>query len=129
MAQDWTELTRLTGGEEIVVERVRLAENGIAIESEFTLPPLAQLAAEDQVFIMAFVSAHGSIKDMERLFGISYPTVKNRLDRIAGKLKMVEITTSLPATPAEDVLSLLESGEITAAEALNRLGGIRSERT
>ena len=122
MAREWTELTKLTGGASIVVERVKLADSGIAIEGEFALPPLAQLEADDQVFVMAFVSAHGSLKDMERMFGISYPTVKNRLDKLAGKLKMVEF--NLPPTEEpekEDVLGKLERGEITAEEAIKRL--------
>jgi len=123
MTRDWTDLTRLTGGNEIIVERARLVGSGIAIEGEFALPPLAQLSAEDQVFIMAFVGAHGSIKDMERLFGISYPTVKSRLDRLAGKLRMVEVTPlTATAPPTAEVLGLLERGEITAIEALKRLG-------
>ena len=122
MIRDWIELTKLTGGAPIVVERVRLADSGIAIEGEFVLPPLAQLGADDQVFVMAFVGAHGSIKDMERFFGISYPTVKNRLDKLAGKLKMVESEPQAPAEPVqEDVLGMLERGEITAEEAIKRL--------
>ncbi|MBT9139381.1 MAG: hypothetical protein DDT31_01965 [Syntrophomonadaceae bacterium] len=52
---------------------------------------MAGLSAEDQVFVMAFVRSHGSIKDVETLFGISYPTVKNRLNRIAKQLEFVEI--------------------------------------
>jgi hypothetical protein len=122
MIKEWTELTKLTGGAPIIVERVKLADSGIAIEGEFALPPLAQLEAEDQVFIMAFVGAHGSLKDMERLFGISYPTVKNRLDKLAGRLNMVEIgpPTAGEAT-REDVLGMLERGEITADEAIKRL--------
>ncbi len=122
MIKDWTELTKLTSGASIIVERVRLAENGIAIEGEFALPPLAQLGADDQVFVMAFVGAHGSIKDMEKFFGISYPTVKNRLDKLAGKLKMVEFEPQPAVEPVkEDVLGMLERGEITAEEAIKRL--------
>ncbi|APV44694.1 hypothetical protein Dform_01370 [Dehalogenimonas formicexedens] len=122
MIRDWTELTRLTGGGSIVVERVKLADSGIAIEGEFALPPLAQLESDDQVFVMAFISAHGSIKDMERMFGISYPTVKNRLDKLAGKLKMVEFEPAVQTEPEkEDVLGMLERGEITAEEAVRRL--------
>ncbi len=122
MIKDWTELTRLTGGADIVVERVRLEKSGIAIEGEFSLPPLAQLSSEDQVFIMAFVGAHGSLKDMERLFGISYPTVKNRLEKLASRLRMVEFEPSPTGDMAKDeVLTLLEKGEITAEEALRRL--------
>ncbi|MDV2989549.1 MAG: DUF2089 domain-containing protein [Dehalogenimonas sp.] len=121
MAKEWAELTKLTGGQTIVVERVRLPESGIAIEGEFALPSLAQLSGDDQVFIMAFVGAHGSIKDMERFFGISYPTVKNRLDKLAAQLKMVEMVPSSQGEDKEDVLGLLERGEISADEALRRM--------
>jgi len=122
MIKEWTELTKLTGGSSIIVERVKMAESGIAIEGEFALPPLAQLEADDQVFVMAFVSAHGSLKDMERMFGISYPTVKNRLDKLAGKLKMVEFNLPPSEEPEkEDVIGKLERGEITAEEAIKRL--------
>ena len=85
------------------------------------LPLLAQLSAEDQVFIMAFIGTHGSIKDMERLFGISYPTVKNRLDRLADRLKMVEFGLPPARAGQTDVLEMLERGEISADEALRRL--------
>ena len=118
MTAEWNELTRLTGGADLVIERVRLSGSGIAIEGEFDLPPLARLSAEDQVFIMAFIQCHGSIKDMEQMFGISYPTVKNRLNRLAGRLELVE---SLPLQSKEGVLDELERGEITAAEAIERL--------
>jgi hypothetical protein len=122
MTKDWTELTRLTGGADITIERVRIEKSSIAIEGEFSLPPLAQLSSDDQVFTMAFIGAHGSIKNMERLFGISYPTVKNRLEKLASKLKMVEFEPSPTSDIASDeVLTLLEKGEISAEEALRRL--------
>ena len=84
MAREWHELTKMTQGKPITVERVRLVDSDIAIEGSFTLPPLANLSAEDQVFVMAFIRCSGSIKDMEEMFGISYPTVKNRINHIAG---------------------------------------------
>src|SRR5512139_977585 len=119
-AKDWQELTRLTNGAPLVVERVRLVDRDIAIEGRYELPPLARLPAEDQVFVMAFVKSDGSIKEMERVFGISYPTVKSRLSRIAGQFQMVEAV--LPAgSNKEEVLVSLERGEITAAEAIERL--------
>ena len=119
MTKEWHELTRMTQGKEIVVERVRVVESGIAIEGDFSLPPLANLSAEDQVFVMAFVRSHGSLKDMESLFGISYPTVKNRVNRIAQQLQLVEIVKG-PAE-GEEVVGELERGEITVEEALRRL--------
>ena len=119
MTNEWHELTAMTQGKPVTVERVRLVDSDIAIEGSFTLPPMASLSAEDQVFIMAFVRAHGSIKDMEEMFGISYPTVKNRINRIAGQFKFIEIVAS---SAQEDVIDELERGDINADEALRRLG-------
>ncbi len=115
---DWQELTRLTRGGEFVVERVRIVDNDVAIEGDFELPAIAQLRAEDQIFIMAFVRAHGSIKEMERVFGISYPTVKNRLNRISERLPLIEVEDTADSI---DVIDQLERGEITTEEAMRRL--------
>src|ERR1043166_10178927 len=91
MGRDLEELTKLVGQAEIEIERVRLVDSGIAIEGPFTLPPLARLPAEDQIFVAASVRCHGSIKQMEKYFGVSYPTIKNRLNRIGSQLSFVEI--------------------------------------
>ena len=124
MASPWQDLTDLTGDDEFTVERVRLTSKDIAIEGSFDLPPLARLSAEDQVFVMAFVQCHGSIKQMERIFGISYPTVKKRLDSIAGRFEFV-ISEPEPVDDAErsEVIDQLESGEISVDEAVERLSG------
>src|SRR6186713_2901975 len=118
--QDWQSLTELTQGRPIVVERVRLPERGIAIEGAFELPRLAQLSAEDQVFVAAFVRSHGSIKEMEQVFGVSYPTVKARLNRIAATLEFVETD---PQPGRAEVLDRLARGEITAEQAIADLEG------
>lgn len=122
MSNDWHELTDLTGERRFLVTEVRLS-TGIAIKGEFELPPLARLRYEDQVFVSEFVRSHGSIKEMEKAFGISYPTVKNRLNRIVDQLQLVEVGAGVSAAPAahDETLDLLESGEITADEAAERL--------
>ena len=119
MASDWQELTKLTQGEPILVERIKLVGTEISIESEFELPPLAQITAEDQIFVMAFIQASGSIKEMERIFGISYPTVKNRLKRIADRLPLTE--SAPPQSNSSAILDQIESGEISAEEAIRRM--------
>lgn len=124
MGNEWHELTDLTGDQPFVVTSVRLERSRISVEGEFELPPLARLRYEDQVFVSEFVRSHGSIKDMEKSFGISYPTVKNRLNRIAAQLQLVEVAVEKPAEApdvGEDVLGMLERGEITADEAAERL--------
>ena len=118
MAREWQELTRLTQGKPIVVDRVRLVDNGIVVEGPFELPLLARMSAEDQVFVAAFVRCHGSIKHMEKAFGVSYPTIKNRLNRITQQLQLVHVEQ--PAE-REEVLDLLEAGEISVDEAAERL--------
>ena len=125
MGRDWQELTRLVGQAAIEVERIRLVETGVAIEGPFSLPPLAALAAEDQVFVAAFVRCHGSIKQMEKYFGVSYPTIKNRLNKIGSQLSFVEIEqgsdADSPALSKSEVLDRLSRGELTVAQALERL--------
>lgn len=115
---DWQELTRLTQGEPIVVERVRLTNRNIAIEGAFELPQLARLSAEDQVFVIAFLRGHGSIKEMEQVFGVSYPTIKARLGRIAASLEFIETN---PAPARAEILARLDRGEISAEEAIRAL--------
>ncbi|HEY4985697.1 MAG TPA: DUF2089 domain-containing protein [Bradyrhizobium sp.] len=119
-AKDWQDLTKLTDGAPLIVERVRLPDRDIAIEGSFELPQLAKLAADDQVFIAAFVKSHGSIKEMEQVFGVSYPTIKARLNRIAAALEFVDTN---PAPPRSEVLERLARGEISAAEAIAELEG------
>ena len=125
MAHDWHHLTDLTGDRPFVVTKVRLRETGVSIEGEFEPPLLAQLSYEDQVFVGEFVRSHGSIKQMEKAFGVSYPTIKNRLNRIASRLQLVHVEvespSEQPAGPTAGVLDLLERGEITAAEAAERM--------
>ena len=130
-ARDWQELTQLTQGQALVVERVRLVEKDIVLEGRFALPELARLSAEDQVFVAAFVRSHGSIKEMEQVFGVSYPTIKARLNRISASLSFLDTTPPEAPTEAqlagagEDargvVLARLKRGEITAAEAIRQM--------
>jgi hypothetical protein len=119
---DWQELMDLTRGQSFVVERVRLAGSGIAVEGQFEPPQLAQLAIDDQVFVAAFVRSHGSIKEMERIFGVSYPTIKSRLNRIAESLDFVDTD---PGPSGADVVDRLRRGEISVQEALTELAKSR----
>ena len=121
-ASDWQDLLRIAQGCSLVVERVRLPEKQIAIEGEFILPELARLTFDDQVFITAFLRSHGSIKEMEQVFGVSYPTIKARLNRIAGQLEYVD---NNPSPSRAEVLERLKNGEIDAAEAIRALEALK----
>ena len=121
-ASDWQDLLRIAQGSLVVVERVRMPEKQITVEGTFTLPELARLSLEDQVFVTAFLRSHGSIKEMEQVFGVSYPTIKARLNRIAGQLQFVETD---PSPSRAEVLERLNKGEISADEAIRALEGLK----
>jgi hypothetical protein len=120
MSSEWHDLTNLTGNKEFSISRVTLKESGIAIEGEFELPPLGRLSFEDQVFVAEFIRVHGSIKQMEETFGVSYPTIKARLNRIASGLQFVRPE---PVINREEILAKLERGEIAPKEAIEILRG------
>lgn len=119
---DWQDLLRIAQGGPLVVERVRMPEKQITVEGAFTLPELARLSLEDQVFVIAFLRSHGSIKEMEQVFGVSYPTIKARLNRIAGQLEFVDTN---PSPSRAEVLERLNKGELTADEAIRALEALK----
>jgi len=115
---DWQQLTDLTQNKEITIARVKVVESGVSIEGNFELPPLARLNMEDQIFVAAFVKSHGSIKDMEELYGVSYPSIKNRLNRISKTFDFIDLT---PANFTGDILEDLDMGNISFDQAINAL--------
>jgi len=121
-ASDWQDLLRMADGSSLVVERVRFVEKQISVGGQFVLPELARLSMEDQIFITAFLRAHGSIKEMEQVFGVSYPTIKARLNRIGGLLQFVDTN---PSPSRAEILERLKSGEIDAEEAIRALEALK----
>jgi hypothetical protein len=77
-------------GGNLAVRRLFCEKCETEVEGLYSLPPLAGLAPDDQEFILEFIKASGSFKDMAGLLGVSYPTVRNRLDEIIRKLRQNE---------------------------------------
>jgi hypothetical protein len=126
--RDWRDLTELTRGAKVIVERIRIADSGIVVEGDFALPRLAQLTLEDQVFVSAFVRAHGSIKEMEQVFGVSYPTIKARLNRLSSLLDLVESAPPpAPVATGDDVIDRLARGDLSPADAIRMLEATPAE--
>lgn len=101
-------------GRPMQISRMGCRRCGVSLEAAFEVPPLARLPVKDQLFVVAFVRHHGSIKKMERLLGVSYPTVKNRLRAIGAAL---DRSFDAPS-PNAAVLDRLAAGEITVDQAL-----------
>jgi hypothetical protein len=70
----------------LIVKRLRCEFCETEVEGLYPLPPLASVPREDQEFILQFMKVSGSLKDMAKLLGVSYPTVRNRLDEVIERL-------------------------------------------
>lgn len=105
-------------GELMEIVRLQCVECGVVMDGRFEVSALGRLSPEDQVFVVAFLRHHGSLKQMERVFDISYPTVKNRLHALNAQL---DRAFDLPS-PSAAVLDQLARGDISVDEALKRLG-------
>ena len=88
---------------------------GTILQGEFPINKLISLSDEDSKFLIAFLRSRGNIKEVQERLGISYPTVKNRLDKLLITLGLFKESEGLKE---KEILDTLERGEITAAEAI-----------
>ncbi len=100
------------------VTRLACESCGTNLDGSFDLPALLQLPDEDLGFISEFVRASGSLKAMATLSGRSYPTVRNRLDQIIGRLEELEAGLQ---KRRHEILDALEQGRLSSKEAERQL--------
>ena len=103
---------------DFIVERFRCTACGTAIEGKFSTSKLGSLVSEHQEFIEVFVRCRGNIKDVERVLGISYPTVRGRLDRA---IHALGYESENQDTQRTKILQALDNQEISSEEALKAL--------
>jgi len=72
------------------VKRLQCEACETEVEGLYPLPPLSGLANDEQAFVLNFIKASGSLKEMAKLMSVSYPTVRNRLNDIIEKIKTLE---------------------------------------
>lgn len=112
-------------GRPLVVTELTSEDGTVTIRGRFRVPPTAQLDPDQQRILEVFLRSRGVITTMERELGLSYPTVRSRIDGLLDALGLKPLRP--PARPAKDasmrkaVLDQLETGEITAEEAKERL--------
>ncbi|ACV63324.1 conserved hypothetical protein [Desulfofarcimen acetoxidans DSM 771] len=97
------------------------------IEGEFLPSKFCRLPQEQIEFIEVFLKCRGSIKDVEKELGISYPTVRNRLDSVLQTLGYGTGKAEIPleSTNHQNILDALEKGEITPEEAAQQLRKVK----
>ncbi|MCD4774511.1 MAG: DUF2089 domain-containing protein [Candidatus Aegiribacteria sp.] len=91
---------------------------GITMEGNFSASILSQLSPDDQALVIAFVHSFGSIKKIQELLNVSYPTARARIADLINRLdSTMEVTDSIESK----VLEKLERGDITFSEAMEEL--------
>lgn len=87
-------------------------------DGKFDIPSLLKLSPEELQFILDFVKCSGSLKEMAVKQNVSYPTLRNRLNELIEKVEILEISRQ---GSKEEILKLLENGDISAKEAAKLL--------
>jgi hypothetical protein len=98
---------------------------GTSVRGRFPVPDLCRLPDDLYQFLVVFVKNRGVIRDVEKELGISYPTVRSRLDAVLAALGFIE---SGDRGESSRVIEMLERGEITAEEAEQMLRGEGEEK-
>jgi hypothetical protein len=102
------------------VTKLSCPECGTEISGSFEAPRFGRLTDEQMKFLKVFLSCRGNLKEVEKQMGISYPTIRNRLDELLAALGLESGGKEVPQG-RQDVLDALERGELTAAEAADML--------
>lgn len=133
-------------GEKLTVSRLSCEHCGTTMEGSFSGCRFCALSPEEELFLLTFIKNRGSIKDMERELGISYPTVRSALDNLIASLGLTDTpavaeasrnggedatrreegkgrrkTDPDAARARKDILKMLSEHRITADEAAKKL--------
>ena len=100
-----------------LVTELRFPEAGLTVQGEFELNEFSTLAPDTLDFLRLYIKVRGNLKEVERILGLSYPTVRARFDNL---LRSIGYEAEA-ADPRDEVLSQLERGDITPEEAAKKL--------
>jgi len=106
-------------GSELRAVKLTCNSCGTNIESDFALSKFEQLSSEQMNFVETFLKCRGSIKDVEKELGISYPTVRGKLDDVLNALGYT--VEQQRDSEVKSIIDRLESGEITAEDAVKKI--------
>jgi len=118
-------------GKEFNVVELLCKSCRVTLRGDFTLCDFCRLSSEQRAFLKHFVAVGGSIKDMEGILGISYPTVKKRLAELADILgvghRFPRLDPKRAAAERLKLLELLAAGEMTAEEVSEKFEEMNEE--
>ena len=114
---------------ELSVTRLRCGDCGTVIEGEFGVGRFARLTREQTLVLESFLRSRGNLRDMERELGISYPTVRARVEALIRALGFGprDEPDDVPSGAAADVDIALEDAAQAAASAAETIQAGRRE--
>jgi hypothetical protein len=105
----------------LAVKQMTCHRCDVTIEAPFPIPRLGNLPIEHQRFIEMFVLAGGSLKEIAAQTGVSYPTVRSRLDKV---IEMLRSEIAKTKQIKGDILDAAGEGRMTADEAARLIKNI-----
>jgi hypothetical protein len=105
----------------MVISEVRCPKCDLRVKKDFAPCAFCQLSDDDYEFLTVFLSTQGRITEIEKLLGISYPTIKNKIEHLLASLHLAPVHT------VEDPLDALAQGKISVDEAVSILKQRRSQ--
>lgn len=106
---------------ETEITKISCDECGTTIEGHFQLCKFCKLTAEQKTFIDVFIKCRGNIKEVEKELGVSYPTVKNKLEDVAGALGHKTESEPVSSNKRKEILDMINNGEISVEDAVGML--------
>lgn len=111
-------------GQKFYVRRMECPSCNSALEGVFELCKFCYLSKEQKKFIEVFIKCRGNLKEMEKELGISYPTIRNRLDSVIVALGYKvdnDEECDMDRVHRKEILEQIEKGELSVQEALRLL--------
>lgn len=115
-------------GSELYISELTAEQSGVVIRGKFEIPRYAKLKPDHAQFLEVFLRCRGILSSVEKELGLSYPTVRARLDAMLQALDLPPMKTesrqertTYSNGVANDILSQLEAGSITPEEAKVKL--------
>lgn len=94
---------------------------GTEVHSRYCPCPFCALNEEEQTFLLLFVRSRGNLKEVEKTLGVSYPTVRAKLDEIIDRLTPSGSMAAAPPSDRQAVLAQVQSGQLSVVDALSQL--------
>lgn len=114
-------------GDELTVTRLHCRSCDSAVEGHFNLGKFYRLTREQLHFVDTFIKCEGKITRAEEELGLSYPTVRNRLNDVIRALGFeVRAEATVSAERRKAILEQVQAGELGAEEAVGLLTGVES---